>query len=56
MNTDVRIEIGEDANDTYKYLAKGQAVEVGMIDFLFENGEDVQNIFINRNCYQVKLI
>lgn len=41
MNTDVRIEIGED-QETYKYLARGQAVEVGMIDFLFENGEDVQ--------------
>jgi magnesium-transporting ATPase (P-type) len=27
-----------------------------MIDFLFENGEDVQSLFINRNCNCVKLI
>ena len=49
MNSDVRLEIGEDVNDVYKYLAKGQSLEVGMIDFLFENGEDVQSIFVYRN-------
>lgn len=49
MNTDVRIEIGEDDDDVYKYLPRGQSIEVGMIDFMFENGEDVQSLFINRN-------
>lgn len=57
MNTDVRIEIGEDPIDKkFKYLAKGQPVEVGMIDFLMENGEDVQNLFIKRNVNWIKLI
>ena len=56
MNTDARIEIGEDEDGTYKYLAKGQATEVGMIDFLLENGEDVQSLFVRRNVNCVKLI
>lgn len=42
-NTDVLFEIGEDELGVYRYLAKGQAIEVGMIDFLLENGEDVQD-------------
>lgn len=41
MNTDVQIEIGEDDEGNYRYLPKGSAIEVGMIDFLLENGEDV---------------
>lgn len=41
MNTDARIEIGEDEDGTYRYMPRGQAIEVGMIDFLIENGEDV---------------
>jgi Ca2+ transporting ATPase len=56
MNTDARIEIGEDHDETYKYLPKGQALEVGMIDFLLENGEDVQSLFVKRNNNCVKLI
>ena len=56
MNTDARIEIGEDHDETYKYLPKGQALEVGMMDFLLENGEDVQNLFVKRNANCVKLI
>jgi magnesium-transporting ATPase (P-type) len=56
MNTDARIEIGEDHDETYKYLPKGQALEVGMIDFLLENGEDVQGLFVKRNNNCVKLI
>ena len=50
MNTDARIEIGEDHDETYKYLPKGQALEVGMMDFLLENGEDVQNLFVKKNA------
>jgi hypothetical protein len=52
-NTDVRIEVDD---NSYQYLAKGQATEAGMIDFLMENGEDVYNIFINRNRDCAKLI
>jgi Ca2+ transporting ATPase len=56
MNTDARIEIGEDEDAEYKYLAKGQALEVGMIDFLLENGEDVHSLFVKRNVNCVTLI
>lgn len=56
MNTDARIEIGEDDDMEYKYLAKGQALEVGMIDFLLENGEDVHSLFVKRNVNCVTLI
>lgn len=49
MNTDARIEIGQDADGTYRYVAKGQPVEVGMVDFLIENGEDIQQCFAKRN-------
>lgn len=52
-NTDVRIEVDD---NHYQYLAKGQATEVGMIDFLMENGESVYDIFINRNRDCAKLI
>lgn len=52
-NTDVRIE----ANDEeYKYEPRGQALEVGMIQFLMDNQEDVQNIFINRNRATPKIV
>lgn len=40
----------------YKYEPKGQALEVGMIEFLMDNDEDVQNIFINRNRATPKII
>lgn len=56
MNTDARIEIGEDEDGTYRYLAKGQPIEVGMIDFLIENGEDVQQFFVKRNRSCEKLM
>ena len=56
MNTDARIEIGEDEDGTYRYMAKGQAIEVGMIDFLIENGEDVQHFFVKRNRSCIKLM
>ena len=52
-NTDVRIE----ANDEdYTYEPKGQAIEVAMIEFLMDNEEDVQNIFINRNRATPKIV
>ena len=37
-NTDVRIEIDD---KEYKYEARGGAIEVGMIQFLIDNEEDV---------------
>ena len=40
----------------YKYEPKGQALEVGMIEFLMDNDEDVQNIFINRNRATPKIV
>lgn len=59
-NTDVRIEVSEgDPNapePDYKYEPKGQALEVGMIEFLMDNDEDVQNIFINRNRATPKIV
>lgn len=57
-NTDVRIEVSEgDQNECdYKYEPKGQALEVGMIEFLMDNDEDVQNIFINRNRATPKIV
>jgi len=38
------------------YEPKGQPIEVGMIQFLIDNEEDVQNIFINRNRYTPKIV
>ena len=45
-NTDVRIEID---NEEYKYEPRGQAIEVGMIQFLVDNKEDLNQSFIDRN-------
>lgn len=56
MNNDSRIEIGEDEDESYRYIAKGQPLEVGMIDFLLENEEDVQSLFIKRNIDFIKLL
>ena len=52
-NTDVRIECND---DTCTYEPKGQALEVGLIQFLMDNEEDVQNIFINRNRFAPKVV
>lgn len=52
-NTDVRIETD---NENCKYKPAGQAIEVGLIQFLMDNGEDIQNIFINRNRYAPKVV
>lgn len=54
-NTDVRIEAVDDG-DVPRYEPKGQPLEVGMIQFLIDNEEDVQNIFINRNRYTPKIV
>ena len=52
-NTDVRIE----TNDAEcKYEPKGQALEVGLIQFLMDNEEDIQNIFVQRNKYAPKMV
>ena len=45
-NTDVRIETNE---EEYKYEPKGVPLEVGMIQFLFDNGEDIQDKIVTRN-------
>ena len=45
-NTDVSIEID---NKEYKYEPRGQAIEVGMIQFLVDNKEDLNQSFIDRN-------
>ena len=45
-NTDVRIEIND---QTYSYEPKGQALEVGLMNFLVDNNEDVPTTFLNRN-------
>lgn len=51
-NSDVRIE----TNDAeMKYEPKGQALEVGLINFLVDNKEDVLNSLIERNRNQPKL-
>lgn len=52
-NTDVRIETD---NKECTYIPAGQALEVGLIQFLMDNGEDVQNIFVNRNKYAPKVV
>ena len=61
-NTDVRIEIAEqkvedsDQNETeYVYQPCGQALEVGLVRFLFDTKEDVQARFIHRNRNAPKL-
>lgn len=52
-NTDVRIECND---EECKYEPKGQAIEVGLIQFLMDNEEDIQNIFINRNRFAPKVV
>lgn len=52
-NTDVRIETNE---AEVKYEPKGQALEVGLVQFLIENEEDVPTMFIQRNQTAVKVL
>jgi len=47
-NTDVRIETD---TKTCKYKPAGQALEVAFIQFLMDNGYDIQNMLINRNRF-----
>ena len=52
-NTDVRVE----PNDELLILEPfGQEIEVGMIQFLIDNGEDIQNLFISRNRLMEKIV
>jgi len=51
-NTDVHIE-NNDAE--FRYEPAGQALEVGMMNFLIDNEDDVQYSFINRNKHQAKM-
>jgi hypothetical protein len=52
-NTDVRIEID---NEELKYEPMGQAIEVGMIQFLVANDEDLNQRVIDRNKFSPKII
>lgn len=52
-NTDVRIETND---DEVKYEPKGQALEVGLVQFLIDNEEDVPSMFIQRNQTAVKVL
>jgi magnesium-transporting ATPase (P-type) len=52
-NTDVRIEINE---KDCTYEPKGQPIEEGMIQFLIENEEDINERLIERNKYSPKII
>lgn len=52
-NTDVRFEPSH--SPPYVFKAQGQELEVGMVQFLTENNEDVHRLFINRNRYQEKV-
>jgi len=47
-NSDVRMEVdeGDTQSGTAHYVAVGQALEVAMINFLLENGQDCHNDFI----------
>ena len=50
-NSDVRIEVDD---DLCIYEPKGQAIEVGLIKFLMDNEEDIQNKLIARNQFSPK--
>jgi P-type E1-E2 ATPase len=52
-NTDARIEIDD---KEYKYVPMGSAIEVGMIQFLMDNEEDVQQKMIDRNMFSPKIV
>lgn len=52
-NTDVRIECNE---KEFMYEPKGQSLEVGLIQFLLDNQEDIQSTFIRRNKLQPKIV
>lgn len=61
-NTDVRIEIEDkkaqgEHGEYYsepKFKPVGQPLEVGLIQFLLDNGEDINQAFINRNRFAPK--
>ena len=47
-NTDVRIETND---EECMYVPKGMSIEVGMIQFLIDNEEDIQRQLVDRNKY-----
>lgn len=51
-NTDVHIETDD---KEYTYVPSGQALEVGLIQFLLDNEEDIQHAFLQRNKNAPKL-
>jgi magnesium-transporting ATPase (P-type) len=51
-NTDVRIECND---EECKYEPMGQPLEVGLIQFLIDNLEDINSVFVDRNKYSPKL-
>lgn len=51
-NTDVRIEMND---KEFKYEAKGDCVEVGMVKFLIDNEVDVAKKLIERNKFNQRL-
>jgi len=53
-NTDVRFE----PTNKVPYVMEpfGQELEVGLVKFLLENEEDVQQLFVERNRYQEKVV
>lgn len=53
-NSDVRIESNDDEK-SFMYEPKGQALEVGLVQFLLDNEEDVPQIFNDRNRLTPKL-
>lgn len=51
-NTNVRFEAND---DTMQYEARGQELEIGMINFLLDNKIDAQQMLIDRNLYAKKV-
>lgn len=52
-NTDVRLEIND---EKLTYDARGQPIEVAMINFLIDNEENIHETFVNRNLYSPKIV
>ena len=44
-----------DSNEFY-YMPEGQSIEVGMTNFIIQNGEDIYDLIKRRNLYQTKKV
>lgn len=53
-NTDVRIEITD--GKVPQFQPSGQPLEIGLVKFLLDNGEDINQSFINRNKFAPKIL